>query len=320
MRHSLKTATPLLALLLALALLAAACSDDGETDKDAAVADGAAADAAPPPKPVAMQELLDACVRASACGVKTYPILGNCIEAYHNLYLPQGISPIYDTIYKCVNAAKGDCSAVIKCFGKRSDCDNTYKDRCEGTVAVSCDLIAKTVYAVECADANMVCEIKQDGSRDSATCTPGKCYSTFGNSCSGSRKLNCTGGLTEVYECSVDELVCGSTSDSSGECIGATSSKCYVKKYTPTCKGTKRVTCVHGRESEYDCSKRKYIGTACKGADCAVAGTACDHSFNRCAGDELEVCLDGSWVKVNCKGLGLGGCQQQGIAFNCSKL
>lgn len=311
----------LLALTSSLVLLCAlaACSDDAEPPaSDGSVGDGAM-DAAPPIKPVAMQELLDACVRASACGVRTYPILGNCLEAYFKLSLPQGLSPLYDEIYKCINAAKGDCAAIAACYGKRSDCDNSYKDRCEGDVAVTCDLIEKKVFAFDCTKAKMKCQIKKDGLRDSAICALDTCFSSFGNMCSGNRLLNCVNSLIEVYECEADGLICSSTSKGA-ECIGESSSKCMNKGYTPSCQGTKRVTCVGGYEHFYDCSKQKNIATSCVGADCAVSGKECDHDLNRCAGEQLEACLDGSWGKIDCKQLGLGACQVQGISANCSKI
>jgi hypothetical protein len=305
--------------LIIIVIAAFGCSDDGmPSDSDAGNDTGAKGDAAPPVKPISMQALVDACARASACGVRTYPILGNCIEAYHTLYLPQGLGPIYDAIYSCINAAKGDCKAIEACYDVRGPCDSSYKDSCDGDVALTCDLIEKRVFAFKCADAKMKCQIKKDGSRESAICTVDTCYSTFGNVCQDDRLLRCVNGLMEVHECSVDGLIC-SDAQGSAQCIGETSISCKPKTFSPSCQGSKRITCVNRIEHHFDCAKQVNIATKCVGSDCAVAGTECDHDINRCAGEQLEVCLDGRWTKIDCKQLGLGACQQQGSAANCSQ-
>jgi hypothetical protein len=295
------------------------CSDDdGSSGSDAGADTGSTAnDGAPPVKPLAMQDLVDACARASACGVRTYPILGNCIEAYHTLYLPQGLGPIYDAIYGCINAAAGDCKAIEACYGLRGACDSSYRDSCEGDLALTCDLIEKRVFAFKCSDAKMKCQIKKDGSRESAVCTVDTCYSALGNVCNGDRLLRCVNGLMEVQECGVEGLICNDA-QGGADCIGETTTSCGPKNFTPSCQGSTRITCVNRREHHFDCARQVNIATKCVGADCAVSGTQCDHDLNRCAGDQLEVCLDGSWTKIDCKKLGLGACQQQGSAANCS--
>jgi hypothetical protein len=264
-----------------------------------------------------MDKLLEACVRASACGVKTYPILGNCVEAYFTLYLQQGISQVHDQIYSCVNDAGGDCAAIATCFGQRGDCDNTFQATCEGTVAVSCDLIAQRIYAVDCAGGGLECQVKKGGGA-TASCTPGICYSTFGNSCQGDRLLTCTDGVTDIHDCAAEGLICGSTYDKGAACIGETKEKCKASEFTPRCEGNVRITCVEGWEHREDCAGREMIASRCSGGDCAVSGTECDHALNRCAGVRLEACLDGRWVQFDCAKLGLGPCQVQGNAGNCT--
>lgn len=55
---------------------------------------------------------------------------------------------------------------------------------------------------------------------------------------------------------------------------------------------------------------------SCPAATCQPVGGSCaSDALDRCAGDELEACIDGSWVRFSCEGLGLGVCQTQALGF-----
>ena len=300
-------------LMLALAL--SGCGSDGARSDGSA--DGTPAfDGGAPSLPLA--ELASGCIRASACGVKTYPTLANCIDAYFDLHRSQGLGQIYDKIYRCVNAAAGDCAKTKVCFDQRGPCDSSYKASCDGKTAVSCDLIDQRVYALDCALAGMECLIRS-GQTTSASCTPGVCYSTFGTVCQGSRLITCVSGVSESEDCAVDGLACHSKTPTSAVCVGEQSTTCSAKTFSPSCAGSTAVTCVEGRVHRDDCTRYKMRHTRCEAAACVVAGSACDYALNRCAGAELEACLDGAWQRFDCLKLGLGACKPSGSAANCDK-
>lgn len=315
-----------LALLLA-AGLALGCSDDNGTtpprDKGTpdtkSVTDGAAEPdkGVPASAPLTDQELIDGCARASACGILSYPVLSNCVGAYHEIYSRVALAPIYDRLYRCVNAAGGDCAAIANCYGRRGSCNSSYKATCEGTVAVSCDLLDKTVYALDCSAAGMSCGVKAS-QPSAATCTPGSCVQgSYQARCQGNRLLICTGGMIEVQDCSRDRAFCVTTKKGT-LCRGNRRASCDTKSYKASCLGNVAVTCHNGREHWTDCGQFRAFKSACKGGACVPAHSACDHAMNRCAGDRLEVCLDGAWKTVDCKALGLGTCKPRSGWAQCT--
>lgn len=316
----------LLAPLAALALFIAACSsdatedppgDDGGTAADTIAADTFVSS-------LTLDDLIDACLRASACGIKTYPRLSNCIGAYQDLYMSQGLGPIYDQLYTCVNTAKGDCTAIAKCFGQGGSCDSSYKAKCNGTVAISCDLIAKRVYEVDCADAKLKCGIKT-GQTFNASCTPGPCDTSYTDTCKGTMLYSCSSGVIEIRDCAYEGLLCGlgGWKTQTYSCQGD-GDRCFTMGKTPFkpyCDGSKAVTCLHSKEHVEDCAKNTYVATKCENGTCITAGTECDSEMNRCAGAKLEACLDGKWKQFDCAALGLGSCKASSTyGANCSKL
>ena len=60
------------------------------------------------------------------------------------------------------------------------------------------------------------------------------------------------------------------------------------------------------------------IDKACSAGQCVPAGGECLDEFNRCAGDALEACLDGSWATFACAELGLGPCAEQVHGATCT--
>lgn len=309
----MRTLTP---LVCAGALLLAACSDDDKPGTGDGGADAALADGGVQVTPVSDQELLDACIRASACGVKTFPTLANCVEAYHTLYVPQGIRKIYDHIFHCVNEARGDCEEVSKCFQRGGACDSSFKARCEGTRAISCDTIDKRIYTVDCAVAGLECGVRS-GSSTTASCTPGSCYSSFQPACKGDIKQSCIGGVIEQWDCAEEGLTCGPVGNKE-DCIGEITSSCG-KGWFDYCKGSVAYTCVNYTQHRTDCAKSRIYNTKCDQGSCVAAGTACDKDNNRCNGDKLEACLDGKWRSFDCSKLGLGPCWPGSVGANCSK-
>jgi hypothetical protein len=296
--------------ILAISLLS--CGDSKNNNADG----GGGSDSAVGPGALSGQQLMEACVRASACRVKTYPALANCVDAYHNLFRPQGLAPIWDKIYRCVNAAGGDCKAIEKCFDYRGTCDSSYKASCEGKRAVSCDLIDGKVYGVNCADANLDCAVKK-GSTFEASCTPGECYSSLGNLCKGDSYWKCNLGLIEIDDCSLRGMKCVKDQNVEG-CQGNQSQTCKANEFSAYCNDAVAVTCELGRKNHQDCTKMADVATSCNAGSCAVGGSECDHTKNRCQGSQLEACIDGRWRLFDCQKLGLEPCKDSGTHINCA--
>ncbi|MCK5796775.1 MAG: hypothetical protein KAI47_06325 [Deltaproteobacteria bacterium] len=315
-RHNL-----LIAALLTVSLITlGACSDDsgpgpGPTPDQGPSQDARVDGTHPSPAHLSPKELLDACVRASACEIKQYPSIYNCIEAYYELYVDRGDAPIYDSIFRCVNQAT-TCDAVASCFGRRSACDQTTKGSCEGTIAVSCDLIDKRVYTVDCAKAGKVCRARSGGD---AICSLGDCAAGFKEHCADGVLQSCGGNAIEVEDCKGQGLRCGKVWYIEAACYGETETKCS-DDFVPRCDGDNAVSCVTFREHLDDCTQRTYRKTVCKNGVCTAHGNACVPGVvNRCDGDTLEACLDGEWIKIDCAPLSLGPCKPSTAAgANCS--
>ncbi len=314
--------TGALTLALALAVGAAGCGGNGGGDKDGAVAaDGTSISTAK----LSQEELVDACLRASACDIMTYPSLTNCLEAYHKLYIPLGFGPIYNKLYRCVNLAKGDCAAVAACFKWGKACDKDYKATCTGTVAASCDLIGKRVYELDCGDAKLKCAIKS-GQTYEASCTSGTCQPGYKDKCEDKREVSCSGGVLEMRDCGVLGMTCGYggwKKTYKNGCQGESGDKCSgwgKNTFKTSCEGQIAKSCHLSRIHKEDCTKYKMMYTACSGGQCVAAGTACSGSMNRCSGDKLEACLDGNWKAFDCAKLGLGACKKAATyGANCGK-
>jgi len=84
------------------------------------------------------------------------------------------------------------------------------------------------------------------------------------------------------------------------------------------CLNNVAVSCEQGHEHWTDCDQLEAFSSLCQAGECVPAGTQCDHEMNRCAGDSLEACLDGSWQTIDCAQLGLGPCKPEQGWANCS--
>jgi hypothetical protein len=271
-----------------------------------------------------VDDVVNACIRASACGIKTYPALGNCIDAYYSLYLSQGLGAIWEKVYACVNQAQGDCDAIATCFGRGAACDNTTVASCNGAVAKSCDLLDGRLYELDCSTAGLSCALAS-GQTITASCTPGTCTtSSFSDQCKGNLLYTCNAGIQEITDCTKSGELCGKGGGSkeSIACEGESGLTCHSSgshAFSPYCESGSALKCVN-ELLHYDvCSRHKLVKTACQDGICVVAGTACSTDNNRCSGTKLEACLDGSWKQYDCTSLGLGACKTASTyGANCS--
>ncbi len=262
-----------------------------------------------PAGPLSFAELVSGCVVSSSCGVRAYPRVSNCLDAYYTLHLPFGLGPIYESIYRCVIAAKGDCDAVFACYGTHKAagrCDTSFKAHCEGQRAFSCDTLSAKVFVYDCALAALTCQVRTSQSFE-AKCATGSCDASFARRCEGTRLLSCADGVIEIADCAALGQRCG---DSSGgaACLGSSEEECEAGKFAARCEGATAVTCVGGRVHRADCAGRP-LATRCEAGACVPAGGACKDEFDRCSGDTLELCLDGTWQSHDCAAAGFGPCK-----------
>lgn len=308
-----------MAALAALGLVLG-CSEEPDPTPDlgrpdaAAQTDGAPDAAAKAAVPLSADELVNACARTSACKISAYPAVYSCVEAYFKLHLPQGLGPLYDSLYRCVNAAAGDCEAMVKCYGGRGSCDNKYKATCEGSKAVSCDLLDKRVYVFDCTRAEMSCGIMSNQTV-AASCTPGACASGYPSRCEGDRLLTCTADIVEVQDCRALGMFCYQ-GDTGPVCRGNRRQTCA--SFKATCLKNVAVTCVGGKQHWSDCSALAPMTSLCKAGACVPAKQQCTKAMNSCSGDKLKACLDGGHREIDCKALGLGKCKAATYGANCT--
>ncbi len=286
----------LAAVMVVAAGLASTCVDDGA--------------------PLPRDELVSACVRATGCGIKPYPRVANCVEGYHRLLRAFGLGAVYNGIYRCVNGASG-CDAVFRCFGaggaNASSCNKDYQASCDGSTAVSCDLLDKRVYRFDCSAAGLGCAVRSGDSFE-ASCSPGSCEpGSYESRCDGGRLLTCAAGVIAVEDCGAQGLSCRSDGGRS-DCVGS-GGDCTSDLPLPRCDGNTAIGCVGGRIQRVDCGGQA-VATRCVDGGCRAAGSDCLDDFDRCAGDELQTCLDGRWATVRCADVDLGPCvpSQSGAA------
>ncbi len=309
---------PLAAVCLALAV---GCTEEApdpprpDLGQDAAARTDAAPDAAVEAPPLTADELVNGCVRTSACKITAYPEVASCVEAYFKLHLPQGLGPLYASRYRCVNAAAGDCEAMLKCYGSRGSCDNKYKAACEGSKAVSCDLLDKRVYVHDCSKAEMSCGIMSNQTV-AASCTPGSCSGSYKPRCEGDRVLTCTAGIIEVLDCRALGKFCHQPDNGAPICRGNRRQTCASLK--AACLENVAVTCAGGQQHWRDCSALAPMTSLCKAGACVPAKQQCTKAMNSCSGGKLKACLDGGNREIDCKALGLGPCKAAVYGANCT--
>lgn len=269
---------------------------------------------------IAHGDLITACVAATSCGVKAYPAVQNCVEAYYTNHRPFGLGRVYDVIYACVNRAQGDCDKVYECFGAHElagRCGSDYVASCASTEATFCDLLDKRVFHYQCSLAGLTCVVRAKDSFESI-CGLGSCSSkSFKIRCEDNKRLNCEDGVIAPYDCAAIGQKCGSNKGTV-TCIGSSSTSCS-SSYKSGCKGSVASSCLGGKVQQEDCSKRHY-NTTCKAGACVPGASTCDKAHNKCSGADLLACLDGSWRKFDCKALGFGACKAATFGAACAPL
>lgn len=301
---------------LILLVLAAAC---GSNDKPVV-------DSGPDafvPVSLSYDQLLEACVRLAACEVERHPFLRDCAQNFTNRYAVYGQKPLFENLFACANRGSGSCKVIRECFGFAGypkKCDSSYSSRCEGDVALSCDLVGHPgdgwEQKLDCTKGGLKCGVKETGDPGAPTvavCGGGPCTKGAAPVCDARRLINCVGGALEINDCPAQGLQCRDPAVPGCEGTGRS-----CAQTAPECKGSKLVRCQQGYLEEVDCAKLPgkkncdQITNTCRGTgkECDIDG-----AFDACEGDNLVVCIDGYKKVYDCKALGFLGCEKAKIGY-----
>lgn len=267
---------------------------------------------------ISLDELVEACVRSTACGINAYPYVSQCVDSYYTLHRRYGHGTLYANIYHCVIAAKGDCDATFACYGAKrgeSKCDTTFKATCQGARAKFCDL-SNMVLTFDCATVDLSCALNKTYTSD-AKCSLGSCDIGYTAKCEDNQLIYCENGIVSIDDCGAQGLSCGSVG-ATADCVGNTGDGCDANNYASACQGDVAYSCSKGRVRKEDCSERSYH-TRCLSGACVETHSQCSSgSLDRCNGDKLEACLDGKWQVFDCKPLGFGACVPATNGASCA--
>ena len=297
-----------------------ACSDDS---KDM-VAD-AGTDAL---VPVAFSHdnLIEACVRLGACDIERQVRVTDCLNNFYKVLSQNGKGELYKRMYTCVNKGAGDCAKIRECMGlhrrptdPKKKCDNTYKDKCVGEVAYTCDLLKGFEYKIDCSKGGLKCAVKDTSGNGKgpfvAFCGGGKCDSKSAEwskpKCVANRQYSCLGGGIEIVDCASQNLQCRDPTQ--GTCEGRGKS---CKTSNKICVGNVLTDCKNNYLWEIDCTKLPGKKKCDSNSNtCMGVGTECKENsfFDQCDTANPNVlisCLDGYKKKFDCKQMGFEGCKQ----------
>jgi hypothetical protein len=295
--------------LVAALLFPVGCgSEDKEPDA------GLVADARVAPN-LTHDQLIDACIRISACEVDRKPKLEDCLD---NLERVSGLGQrdLYWTMLDCVNKGKGDCKIIRECMGfagRPKKCVlSSFTPRCEGDVAYNCDqrVTGDWEQGLDCSLGGLTCIVKKTGTTVGAVCGAGKCDTKYKANCTNKKLYKCVGGSIEINDCPSQQLQC--RDPKVGSCEG-TGRSCA--KITPYCKGSILHSCIYDFESEIDCSKALGSKRCDSNTEaCVGTGTECGATqsfFDDCNGDDhFVVCIDRKRRQISCKTLGFLKCEK----------
>jgi hypothetical protein len=297
-------------LVLVLVATTVACSNDSGTRPP----DGGGAKDAAVQVEISFEDLVLACARVGSCGVQRAR-LKDCLDDYYNIRVKFGQKSLWAAQYKCVNEAKGDCNAVRDCIGfgvQVVACQPGYKPRCDSDIAYNCDLLAKWEQKIDCSKGGLKCAVRSAGTTTVAVCGGGPCTSSDPETqCIGSQVHQCGGGAIEIEDCGAQNLKCAYRKQSDIAVCQGKGGDCLPTN--PQCNGltNELLDCVEGKIFSISC-KNVPGKKVCESGSQACEGTGkeCDSgsSLDTCAGDALEVCIDGYKRQIDCKQLGFKTC------------
>ena len=272
-------------------------------------------DAGPPPTVISHATWSSFCQVFAACG-----LLGANVSACVNYPPPLGSLPLEPaSVLTCISAAGSDCAGVNQCFANGSTstaCNgDTFVPTCAGNVYQAClGPGTSSKYDVDCAKLGMTCVVPTKSSPLQFFCGFGACDpNVVLDYCVSNFDTKCVNGdLSPIEDCRVfDNEVCGLLPGGQSACMG-TGPACTMD----TCSGTTLVSCKHGKQATYDCSK---IGLTCVApivngvaTPTCAKGIVCDASFKElCVGNVLTYCDAGIVATFDCAANGWKKCVPQ---------
>ena len=294
-------------LCVAVLLCTPGCQSDNDPD---------------PPGSMTRQDALLGCLASDACGIQPFAYASYCLEITWDLQYRTSTVAMWSAAHQCTLDARGDCTDVSACYGlgeQPQDCTQPSDGRCEGAVRVTCDPFDDKLYKHACDLAGQTCVMMEvaPGVYE-PTCAAGPCDPAVeGATCRGSILTSCEGGALLVRDCGADGLICGDVLQGNKGCVGS-GGACEEHSYETTCQGSVIDRCAAGYIAHYDCAGFPGNQTCdAQLSKCVAAGTQCGPGQESCQGSLVRLCVDGTYVEVNCADLGFSSCELSSGGAHC---
>jgi hypothetical protein len=224
-----------------------------------------------------------------------------------NPLVTTGFEPTFTRLYQCILSAT-DCTAAAACLaqtGSAGTCapDALENGKCSGPILSGCTADG-FVFATDCTVDGEVC---------------GPAPAIFGSfnacvtpcpaepQCDGTKAELCLNGALALEDCAPFGAQCVNAA-----CSGPAAEACDPNTFHPECDGTVAVTCGRDGVTRQDCAlwptKRRCGYDDYGRPECVVTGTECADDAQRCDGNDVVYCRDGSRAKQSCVQLGFAGC------------
>lgn len=322
MRGTSKTRCSNLFVVHAIVFLACAGCASTATPRDAGIGDAAQSDAP--------SELLGlaarACVLMAQCNAPVS--ISSCGRQFLTMMYPDRGSGARDTALRLVQCGSAtDCAAFRSCeIGGRaaSYCAAHPGSTCDGDTLIYCG--SNYNVALPCGMYGVACL----GANGTANCaTNEQCVDpTHTSECAGNRLIVCAGGAgaPSGFDCALG-LAGGICVADGGSAQCVPSTPCSQLSSEPRCDGNVAASCMDGHDRRIDCAAAnggQCVASAATGAyalesACVPMGAVCDANtaIDRCNGTRVEGCLEGQWVGVDCRSIGLANCQDSSSGAHC---
>jgi hypothetical protein len=266
----------------------------------------------PPPysEPVDPAAVLRACVMNLSCLSSPLTSKGSTCVGSLELIIARGVGFFLDVqeAIRFVECAKlPTCAAALECASGGHGaqyCAAHPGTSCDGDVLVNCARDGSiALYWTDCAKLGLHCSPTGGGA-----CTDGTACDGSEGGCWGNVAAECRNGLRMPVQCDWirPDLVCRATSGNfvPSSCLSA----------GPSCKGSRCeddvfLWCDEGTAVRYDCAM---LEARCDAQlpGCTPLATECDwlNAPDRCAGDSIEICVNGRWRATPCASIGLRTC------------
>jgi hypothetical protein len=265
------------------------------------------------------ETVLQACLIKDGCGFLSDGFIKQCVYDFYDRIPYENFKGIWEDTYKCVLKAQSDCIEVGKCFGEPVSCDfSIEKGYCDGNMRYYCDSLTNSMYGMNCGIQGLNCETGQD---DYPVCTEATCISSsYEDNCDGNIMKYCENEIVTTRDCSVYDLFCQRIqidATSFQVTCGGDGGQCEVDQFENSCDGNLKISCLNGTITTVDCSiypiNKKCEPGLNNNVRCVPEGTECEPDDEYCEDSYLaKVCIDGTFINVDCRDLGFGRCSGVG--------